>query len=150
MSALLQVVFQELLTTGIYKKKQGKVCRMTTAVALLALLVAGVYQFYNSFLAGQGAFMVYAVPFVLLALSAWISYRVVNYARFADFLIQVEAEMRKVSWPGKEELLRSSIVVIVVMFLLTVLLFGYDIVLQFLFKWISFGMDYIATQLGIF
>ncbi|MDO4628474.1 MAG: preprotein translocase subunit SecE [Planctomycetia bacterium] len=146
MSALLQEMFK----TGIYKKKQGKVCRMTTAAALLALLAAGVYQLYNSFLAGQGAFMVYAVPLMLLALSAWIAYRAVNYARFADFLIQVEAEMRKVSWPGKDELFRSTIVVIIVMFLLTVLLFGYDIVLQFLFKWISLGMDYLATQLGIF
>ncbi len=146
MSAFLQ----ELFKTGIYKKKQGKVCRMTTATALLALLVAGVYQLYNSVLAGQGVFMVYAVPLLLLALSAWVSYRAVNYARFADFLIQVEAEMRKVSWPGKDELLRSSVVVVVVMFLLTILLFGYDIILQFLFAQISTAMDHIANALNIF
>ena len=31
-----------------------------------------------------------------------------NMPRFADFLIAVEAEMNKVSWPSKAELIRSS------------------------------------------
>ena len=37
--------------------------------------------------------------------------------QFADFLIAVEAEMTKVSWPSRGELVRSSIVVILVIFL---------------------------------
>lgn len=146
MGALLQEMFK----TGIYKKKQGKVCRMCTAAAIFVLITAGIYQLYNSVLAGHGAFCVYAVPMILVALNAWFSYRTVNYARFADFLIQVEAEMRKVSWPGKDELLRSTSVVIFVMFALTILLFGYDIVLQFLFDKIALVMDSIAKTLGIF
>ena len=140
----------ELFKTGTYKSKQGKIARISTAIAIFVVLTAGIYQLYNSVLAGHGAFAVYGVPLILLALNAWFSYRVVNYAKFADFLIQVEAEMRKVSWPSKDELLRSSVVVIVVMLLLTVLLFGYDIILQFLFRKISLVMDYIFRALGIF
>lgn len=146
MSALLQEMFK----TNTYKKKQGKVCRTVTAAASFALLGAGIYQLYYSFLAGQGAFFVYVLPVVLVLLAGWFSYRLVNYARFAEFLIEVEAEMRKVSWPGKEELLRSSVVVIVVMLLMTVLLFGYDIVLGKVFGWISAGMNALAAKMGIF
>ena len=146
----MSTLFQELLKTGSYKKKQGKVCRAATAAALFVLLSAGVYQLYTSVLAGKGAFFVYALPIILLLAVAWISYRLVNYARFADFLIQVEAEMRKVSWPSKDELIRSSLVVIVVMLLMTMLLFGYDIALQFIFKYIALGMDKLAVSWGIF
>lgn len=140
----------ELFKTGTYKSKQGRIARISTAVAIFVILTAGIYQLYNSVLAGHGAFAVYGLPLILLAINAWFSYRVVNYSKFADFLIQVEAEMRKVSWPGKDELIRSSVVVIVVMLLLTVLLFGYDIILQFLFGKISAAMDFIAKALGIF
>ena len=35
----------------------------------------------------------------LLMAGLWIGYRVVNLPSFADFLIAVEAEMNKVSWP---------------------------------------------------
>jgi preprotein translocase subunit SecE len=57
----------------------------------------------------------------------------VNFPKFADFLISVEGEMNKVSWPSKGELIRSSIVVIVVIALLAAVLFFYDIFWQFIF-----------------
>ena len=146
MSAFLQEMFK----VKAYKKKQGKICRMATAFAIFLLLSAGIYQLYYSYLDDKGVFGVYVLPLVLLFLNAWFCYRTVNFPRFADFLIQVEAEMRKVSWPGKSELIRSSLVVIVVMFMFTILLFGYDIVLRTLFGWLSAGMDSLAAKLGIF
>ena len=69
-----------------------------------------------------------------MVVGVWISFRVVNYPRFADFLIAVEAEMNKVSWPSRTELIRSSIVVIFVIFALAIILFGYDMLWRFLFK----------------
>jgi preprotein translocase subunit SecE len=68
----------------------------------------------------------YGVPAVVLALGLWIGYRLVNLPTFADFLIAVEAEMNKVSWPSKAELVRASIVVIVLIFGLTMILTAYD------------------------
>jgi preprotein translocase subunit SecE len=70
-------------------------------------------------------------------LGVWFAYRVVNYARFADFLIAVEAEMNKVSWPSRQELYRSSLVVIVVIFALAAVLFTYDIFWGWLFELIG-------------
>jgi preprotein translocase subunit SecE len=63
----------------------------------------------------------------------WLGYRLVNWPRFADFLIAVEAEMSKVSWPTKTELYRASTVVIFTMAFLALLLFCYDAIWQFLF-----------------
>ena len=54
--------------------------------------------------------------------------------KFADFLIQVEAEMAKVSWPSKVELYRHSVVVIAVIFILVAASYGFDIIWGYLFE----------------
>jgi preprotein translocase subunit SecE len=71
---------------------------------------------------------------VLLVGGMWLSFRIVNMPRFADFLIAVEAEMNKVSWPSKGELIRSSLVVIFVLFFLMAVLFGFDLLWGVLFE----------------
>ncbi len=53
---------------------------------------------------------------------------------FADFLISVEGEMNKVSWPSRGELFRASLVVILVIFFLAALLFAYDAVLTWMLQ----------------
>jgi len=74
------------------------------------------------------------VPGALLLAGGWFGFRVVNWPRFADFLIAVEAEMAKVSWPGKTELVRASIVVIFTIFFLAMILFVFDIAWQAVFR----------------
>ena len=73
----------------------------------------------------------------LLLVGLWVSYRVVNFPKFADFLIAVEAEMKKVSWPSRPELVRSSLVVIFVVISLALILFCYDLLWGSLFRWIG-------------
>ena len=41
---------------------------------------------------------------LLAVVGLWAAYRVVNLPAFADFLIAVEAEMNKVSWPRERAL----------------------------------------------
>jgi preprotein translocase subunit SecE len=60
----------------------------------------------------------------------------VNLPAFADFLIAVEAEMYKVSWPSWTELVRWSMVVIIMIFSIAFLLFGFDLVWTTIFQWI--------------
>jgi len=74
------------------------------------------------------------VPIVLGVLGVWAAYRLVNLPVFADFLIAVEAEMNKVSWPTRHELFRASIVVLVAIFSLAVVLTVFDIVWSSLFQ----------------
>ncbi len=77
--------------------------------------------------------MRYGVASTVLLGGLWLSFRFVNYPRFADFLIAVEAEMNKVSWPTKKELIRSSLVVLFCILALTTVLFFFDIFWQMAF-----------------
>jgi preprotein translocase subunit SecE len=82
----------------------------------------------------------YLLPAVVLALGTWAAFRIVNIPRFADFLISVEAEMNKVSWPSRGELYRASMVVIILIFLLTAILLAYDFILRLVVTWLL-GID---------
>ena len=78
--------------------------------------------------------LAWAVPVGMLCLGMWFSYRMVNWPKFADFLIAVEAEMNKVYWPSRGVLFRSSMVVLFVIFFLGILLAGYDFAWIYIFK----------------
>jgi preprotein translocase subunit SecE len=122
---------QELARVGLYKRTQGKVTRQVTAATLFVTIALGCWQLLVvlktwSWLQARSTGLEYAIPGALVALGAWLSYRVVNYPPFADFLIAVEAEMAKVSWPSRRELVRATVVVLVTMLVLTIMLSVYD------------------------
>jgi preprotein translocase subunit SecE len=116
---------QELLRTGIYKRSQGRITRQVTFAVIAITVALGLWRLSET-LVGQGVAIQYAVPGLLLAGGLWAAYRLVNVPAFADFLIAVEAEMNKVSWPTRSELIRASLVVLVTIFLLAALLFMFD------------------------
>jgi preprotein translocase subunit SecE len=76
----------------------------------------------------------YLIPGVLMIIFVWISYRLVNVPAFADFLIAVEAEVNKVSWPTRSELFRASVTVLLLIFTLAIILFAYDYAWNVLFR----------------
>lgn len=127
--------WNDMFQWGLYKKTQGKMARQTTLGALLLVFAVAAWRL-NELLTGAEWFpgARFALPGALLAVGIWFSFRLVNVPRFADFLIAVEAEMNKVSWPSKVELYRSSFVVIFVLFALSAVLFGFDIFWKFLFQ----------------
>ena len=112
-----------------YKRSQGRIARQITFAAIAIAVAIGAWRLSAMQSTPLGE---YIVPALLVAAGAWAAFRIVNIPRFADFLISVEAEMNKVSWPSRAELFRASLVVIVVIFLLTAILFGYDLILKFL------------------
>ena len=120
-----------MFTASSYKRTQGKVARQLTLAAMAVGVAVGAWNLSNVADTSTGK---YIVPLVVLALGWWASWRIVNIPRFADFLISVEAEMNKVSWPGRPELWRASVVVIVVIFFLAGLLFLYDLILKWFFS----------------
>lgn len=146
-----QAIWPALLTLELYKRTQGRIVRQVTGFAIAILLGLGVYRLYFSL--GDWLTVVYgwfgvkqppliaetvwAVVLVLAALSLWIGYRVPNIPTFADFLIAVEAEMTKVTWPTQQELIRSSTVVILLIFSLAILLALYDSIWIFFFELIG-------------
>jgi preprotein translocase subunit SecE len=77
------------------------------------------------------------VPGLLLFVGWWFCYRIDNLPKFADFLIGVEAEMTKVSWPTQTELIRSSMVVIFFIASLALILFGFDLFWRTVFQFLG-------------
>jgi preprotein translocase subunit SecE len=118
--------FYELVHVGVYKRSQGRVTRQVTFAAVAFALALGLLRL-SSIMTGSGPVYQYAVPGVLLAASLWVCYRLVNVPAVADFLIAVEAEINKVSWPSRSELIRASTVVLLMMFALAFILAAYDI-----------------------
>jgi preprotein translocase SecE subunit len=92
----------------------------------------------------------YTMPFVLSLLLIWVSWRVVNWPVFTDFLIATEAEMNKVSWTSRKRLIQDTVVVLVTVALLTTFLFVVDILWIKILSWDGIGVlrvDVRAEQL---
>jgi preprotein translocase subunit SecE len=127
----------ELFQFSVYKRSQGRVTRQATFAALAIAVALGAWRFHDYFAASMSSGVGYAAAGAILVAGMWLSFRLVNMPRFADFLIAVEAEMNKVSWPSRTELYRSSAVVIFVMLALALLLFGFDLVWGIVFEWLG-------------
>ena len=126
----------ELFHSNFYKPTQGLIVRRLTALAVAVIIGLGCWRL-SGFLPGlveNRLVAAIAIPGVLLLAGLWFAFRLVNWPKFADFLIAVEAEMNKVTWPSKDELVRASIVVIFTIFFLAITLFAFDVVWQFIFN----------------
>lgn len=127
-----------LVSGGLYKRNQGRLVRQLTAIGLVAIAIFGAYSLYNVLPLGMSAGMQKGIAVSVVVISTWLAYRVVNFPRFADFLISVEAEISKVTWATWDQLWRSTAVVIMLMFFLSFLLLAYDMLWQLIFKTIGF------------
>jgi preprotein translocase subunit SecE len=145
-------LLHEMFQVGVYKRSQGRITRQVTFAVLALVVLVAAWSLWT--VLGSGALprnfigmnleafveatqLRWVLPAVILLAGLWISYRAVNLPRFADFLIAVEAEMNKVSWPSRTELVRSSLVVIFVIFVLAGVLFSYDIIWRTTFQWLG-------------
>ena len=145
----------DLLSFSVYKRNQGRVTRQVTFAAMAVIVGVGVWRLSEllavvyggadsslAALSGSAAdlgVVRFLVPGVLLAVGVWLCFRAVNVPRFADFLIAVEAEVAKVSWPTGEEVFRSSIVIIFLIFALAGILAGYDLFWRFLLHYVLYA-----------
>lgn len=159
---------RELFSVSLYKRSQGRLARQATFAALAVIVALGAwsmhYYFQGSYVGGGAsatgemtidestragamsyttaqAIRVYGLPIVVLLAGLWASFRIVQMPSFADFLISVEGEMNKVSWPARGELFRASVVVMFVIFFLAAILFVYDLVLTEVMRGIAWVLD---------
>lgn len=129
-------LISELFTNNVYKPNQGRIVRQLTALAVWVVTAMACWSLYGTLRGSMepGSMLIPSIPAVFLCAGLWFGYRVVNWPRFADFLIAVEAEMNKVTWPSKEELKRASFVVIFTIFFLAIALFSFDVIWQAIFS----------------
>lgn len=124
--------FAELFRWNLYKRSQGRVARQVTFAVIATIVALGAWRL-NVWLsgregAGDAKQIEFIVPLAVLAAGWWTAFRSMHMPKFADFLIAVESEMNKVTWPKRGELFRASVVVMVVIFFLAGLLYFYDLV----------------------
>jgi preprotein translocase SecE subunit len=113
-----------------YKPNQGRLVRRVTllvGLVVVAVLSQRMYLILNPASGTNTALMCSGTTFLL---GLWICSRVVQYAPFVEFLIDVQLESTKVTWNTWEELRQTTVVVLVVMLTLSVYLFMCDIIWQ--------------------
>lgn len=132
--------WRELFSVGLYKRSQGRITRQVTFAVLALMLLLGAWSLQRTLSLNYSLGTQYLAGGLVAVAGLWLAFRLVNMPAFADFLIAVEAEMNKVSWPTRTELIRASVVVLVVMFGLAALLFTYD----FFWRWLLGALGVIG------
>ena len=75
---------------------------------------------------------------VLVGFSGLLAFALLNRPRWADFLISVQAEIDKVTWPSKAEVRKATVVVLILLVSMAVVIFLFDVIWQWVFKTIGF------------
>jgi preprotein translocase subunit SecE len=133
----------------LYKPNQGAYARATAAGALLLVdLLASVRFFQWAEIEHKFSVFGLQVPFgfiwaavLFVGLAVVIAVFTAGYGTgmrgidaktrgFVDLLIDTQTELQKVSWPDRDELVRSTTVVMVCMLVLGVFLFCVDLLLS--------------------
>lgn len=139
-----------------YKPDQGRMVRMAVFWSSAALALFGCTSLhtllassFSSLAAPIGGIRIpvfgvdltpaFLITTGLLAVLAFVLYRWQQQPKTADLLIETEAELKKVTWPTLNEVINSSIVVIVFVLVLMGYLAGTDYLLGNLFTRILLG-----------
>lgn len=129
----------------IYKPGQGKIARGVAYLLGTALVLFGAKSLYAN-INRPGSEWVDQVPLIgeisiynTVALAVFLLgvlglHLVLNRPSAVDLLIDTEQELKKVSWPSRREVKNATIVVAIVTFVLAGLLYGFDALLQWLFR----------------
>ncbi len=124
----------------IYKKGQGYWTRMGTAIGagiLGAVTAYSLYIYVPVFFTNPGlpvarrAATIVSLSF--LAIYSAFAFWYMNRPKSVEFLIATDSEMKKVNWTTKGELIGSTKIVIIFMFLIATFLFLIDQMFWFLF-----------------
>ena len=128
----------------IYKKGQAAATRYIAAGAMAAMLAWGCYGLWKFLVNLEGwprhsftripGIGLSITPALLIALGVLVAagfglFLLLNRPSMADLLIDTELEMKKVSWPTRQEAWNSTVIVIVTVIVFTVLLFSFDVIL---------------------
>ena len=134
----------------IYKEGHGVLVRRVAFVGLATLLVWGGIELYGWL---QGSWTrnnrwvnyeipvirqyidpAFAISWVVIIAGCIMIYRLLNRARAADFLIETDTEVRKVTWPTWNDAWNSSLIVLLFVLVVTGFIFFSDYVINSLMR----------------
>ncbi len=137
-----------------YKPEQGRMARMFAFWAVALVLLFGCTSLHTTLVASfawagdsvgrvpilaielNGAFFVAAALFLA---GVFVLHWYTQKPKVADLLIDTEGELRKVTWPSGQEVIDSSMVVIVCVLVIMGFLAGADWFLNRVFRYLLLG-----------
>jgi preprotein translocase SecE subunit len=81
--------------------------------------------------------ILYGIVLAVVAALSILAFYITNKPSNVDFLIATDSEMKKVNWTSRQELIGSTKIVVIFVFLITAILFGIDIIFGYVFHWIG-------------
>lgn len=124
----------------IYKKGQGYWTRMGTVAGAGLIGLWAAYFLYSHLQVWMldadnrpRNKWIMGIVVVFLAVYSLIAWWIMNNRNNVQFLIETDSEMKKVNWTNKQELIGSTKIVIVFMFLTAAFLFVMDLIFGYLF-----------------
>ncbi len=128
----------------IYKPGQGKNTRLWSGIGAGVIVALGCLQLYNVLEAMEWAGLTEVgrmwvsslIPVTIFIVLGLLIFWIVNKPAAADFMINAEGELKKVSWSSKREVAISTLIVIIVLFSLAALLGVSDVVFRLFFGWL--------------
>jgi preprotein translocase SecE subunit len=125
----------------IYKPNQGYYTRVGTAIGAVILTLAGagfIFTQLGDWLPHEKSYFFpvqYGMTVAFLLIMTAVIYWVTGLNRRAvDFFVATEGEMKKVNWSTRQEVVRSTKVVIVTVLLMATMLFVVDIAFMLFFS----------------
>ena len=102
------------MAMSVYKSGQGYWTRMLSAIGAATLVLTATAWLWDEFSVIPQNTEYWQGGMAVLMLVSWFAllFWLFNRPRVADFLIATEAEMKKVNWPTKKEIIGSTWVVI--------------------------------------
>lgn len=123
------------MLTRIYKPGQGKYTRLGTGFSVGAIIIFGCYRLYQMLEAADvNLWPRSIVPVVICVGLGALMYWLLNKPAVADFMIAAEGELKKVNWSSRKEVAVSTLIVIVVVFVMAALLGVTDVVFSMIFR----------------
>jgi preprotein translocase subunit SecE len=122
-----------LTRADLFKPMQGWYARIYTALALGLIVAAGAWRVEEA-AHDYSLGWKFGSPTVFALLLGWMVFRIIHFPPFAEFLIATEAEMNKVSWTSKDDLIRATTVVLATVVLMAVFLFAVDFLWTFILQ----------------
>lgn len=131
----------KMLVSG-YKTKQGRPSRQIALCVSTGCLSWLTIQIASMFVARQAGLFWLTLCISASVVSALLSMFILEKPKFSDFLISVQSEIDKVTWPSTEEVKRATLVVLVLIISMACVMFFFDLVWQWVFQVIGFLQIY--------
>jgi len=126
---------------AIYKPGQGYWTRVLTAVGAGTIVLTGalwIAERLSGLPEGSQLYWQAGVAVAIVAVFGSVIYYLLNKPNIVDFMIATEAEMKKVNWPSRKEIIGSTVVVISGTLILAALLFV-----------INLGFGWFFQEIGV-